>query len=130
MGACWRSSKAGCAHPSWSKQRTVKAQVTPNRQGTPQGGVIPPLLANIYLNPLDHQINESTCQRHRLIRYADDFVVLSPPGRSTEAHQQIEQWLASRGLELNAHKTRTVNLTQEGIRFLGFRVKVRPPHFN
>lgn len=103
--------------------REGKRKVTPNRQGTPQGGVISPLLANIYLNPLDHQINASKC--HRMVRYADDFVVLSPPGRSGKARQQIEQWLTSRGLELNASKTRTVNLTRESIRFLGFGVKVR-----
>ena len=100
-------------------------KVTPNRQGTPQGGVISPLLANIYLNPLDHRINESNHQRHRLVRYADDFVVLSPPGRGTEVRQEIEGWLASRGLELNTRKTRMVNLTQEGIRFLGFGVQMR-----
>jgi len=115
--------KAWLRAPIVEETREGKRKVTPNRQGTPQGGVISPLLANIYLNPLDHQINESN--RHRLIRYADDFVVLSPPGRSAEARQQIEQWLASRGLVLNATKTRTVNLTQEGIRFLGFGVKVR-----
>jgi len=109
--------------PIVEQAREGKRTVTPNRQGTPQGGVISPLLANIYLNPLDHQINESN--RHRLIRYADDFVVLSPPGRTAEARQQIEQWLHRRGLALNVSKTRTVNLTQESIRFLGFGVKVR-----
>ena len=60
-----------------------------------------------------------------MVRDADDFVVLSPPGRSAEARQEIAGWLESRGLEFNTRKTRTVNLTQEGIRFLGFGVKVR-----
>lgn len=109
--------------PIVEETKEGKRKVTPNRQGTPQGGVISPLLANIYLNPLDHQINESN--RHRLIRYADDFVVLSPPGQSAPVRQQIERWLQSRGLAFNASKTRTVNLTREGIRFLGFGVKVR-----
>jgi len=100
-------------------------KVTPNRQGTPQGGVISPLLANIYLNPLDHQVNGSGGQRHRMVRYADDFVVLSPPGRGAQVRREIEGWLQSRGLALNPGKTRTVNLTQEGIRFLGFGLTVR-----
>jgi group II intron reverse transcriptase/maturase len=104
---------------------TGRRKVTPNRQGTPQGGVISPLLANIYLTPLDHQINESNQRRHRMIRYADDFVVLSPAGQSAPIRKEIESWLESRGLTLNALKTRTVNVTQEAIRFLGFTVKVR-----
>ena len=74
-----------------------KRKVTPNRQGTPQGGVISPLLANIYLNPLDHQINESNQRRHRMIRYADDFVVLSPAGQSGPVREEIESWLEGRG---------------------------------
>jgi RNA-directed DNA polymerase len=102
-----------------------RKKVMPNRQGTPQGGVISPLLANIYLNPLDHQINGSQGQRHRMVRYADDFVVLSPKGQSAQVRREIEGWLDSRGLVLNASKTRTVNLTQESIRFLGFGLKVR-----
>jgi RNA-directed DNA polymerase len=84
-----------------------RKKVTPNRQGTPQGGVISPLLANIYLNPLDHRINGSRGQRHRMVRYADDFVVLSPKGQSAQARREIEGWLDSRGLALkrqqNAH---------------------------
>lgn len=111
--------------PIVEESKEGKRKVTPNRQGTPQGGVISPLLANIYLNPLDHRINGSKRQRHRMVRYADDFVVLSPPGRSAEARQEIERWLESRGLAFNASKTRTVNLTREGLRFLGFGVKVR-----
>ncbi len=109
--------------PIVEETKEGQRKVTPNRQGTPQGGVISPLLANIYLNPLDHQINESN--RHRLVRYADDFVVLSPAGQSAPVRQEIERWLESRGLAFNASKTRTVNLTREGIRFLGFGVKVR-----
>jgi group II intron reverse transcriptase/maturase len=104
---------------------TGRRKVTPNRQGTPQGGVISPLLANIYLNPLDHHINESNQRRHRMIRYADDFVVLSPKGQSAPIRHEIESWLAGRGLTLNATKTRTVDVTREAIRFLGFTVKVR-----
>jgi group II intron reverse transcriptase/maturase len=124
-GAILALIKAWLRAPIVEEDREGKRKVTPNRQGTPQGGVISPLLANIYLNPLDHQINESNQRRHRLIRYADDFVVLSPAGQGAPIRQEIESWLESRGLTLNARKTRTVNVTREAIRFLGFTVKVR-----
>ena len=81
--------------------------------GTPQGAVISPLLANIYLNPLDHQINESNARRHRMVRYADDFVVLSPAGQSAGVRKDIESWLEARGLTLHTTKTRTVNVTRK-----------------
>jgi len=107
------------------EEEAGRRKVTPNRQGTPQGGVISPLLANIYLNPLDHQINGSEGQRHRMVRYADDFVVLSPAGQSAQVRQQIEGWLAGKGLALHAGKTRTVNVTREAMSFLGFTLQVR-----
>jgi len=100
-------------------------RIMPNKQGTPQGGVISPLLANLYLNPLDHQINEEYHKRHRMVRYADDFVVLSPVGQGGEVRAEIGQWLASKGLALNASKTRTVKVTEESITFLGFGLEVR-----
>jgi group II intron reverse transcriptase/maturase len=124
-GAILALIKAWLRAPIVEEDAEGKRKVTPNRQGTPQGGVISPLLANIYLNPLDHRINESDTRRHRMIRYADDFVVLSPAGQSGPVRKAIESWLESRGLTLNALKTRTVNVTREAIRFLGFTVKVR-----
>lgn len=96
-----------------------------NRQGTPQGGVISPLLANIYLNPLDHEINQGHAKRHTLIRYADDFVVLVPPGQGEEVRRRIGQWMEAAGLALNESKTRLVNLARDGIRFLGFSLRQR-----
>ena len=109
--------------PIVEESRAGKKKVTPNRQGTPQGGVISPLLANIYLNPLDHLVNGSNRQRHRMVRYADDFVVLSPVGHSAQVRQEIEAWLDSRGLALNASKTRTVDLNQEAFAFWGLGSK-------
>ena len=64
-------------------------------------------------------------QNRRGTRNANDFVVLSPAGQSAPIRKEIESWLESRGLTLNATKSRTVNVTQEAIRFLGFTVKVR-----
>ena len=117
--------KAWLRAPIVEEDEAGRRKVTPNRRGTPQGGVISPLLANIYLNPLDHHINGSQGKRHRMMRYADDFVVLSPAGQSEQIRKEIEGWLESRGLALNTEKTRTVNVTQEAIRFLGFTLKVR-----
>lgn len=124
-GAILALIKAWLRAPIVEESKEGKRKVTPNRQGTPQGGVISPLLANIYLNPLDHQINESNTRRHRMIRYADDFVVLSPAGQSGPVREEIASWLEGRGLTLNALKTRTVDVTRQAIRFLGFTVKVR-----
>ena len=86
--------------------------------GTPQGSVISPLLANVYLHPLDVLMRDSG---REMVRYADDFVVLC---RSQEAAQmvlrEIQQWVGSVGLQLHPTKTRIATLT-EGFEFLGFR---------
>lgn len=94
--------------------------------GTPQGGVISPLLANIYLHWFDHRFHSrqgpAQLANARLVRYADDFVVLM---RGADAQvvgwleETLEQWM---GLKLNREKTRIVDLTQAGARldFLGY----------
>ena len=53
-----------------------KRRMQGNRCGTPQGGVISPLLANIYLSDLDHGVNDGTAQKAAMVRYADDFAVI------------------------------------------------------
>jgi RNA-directed DNA polymerase len=89
--------------------------------GTPQGGVISPLLANIYLNELDWQMKS---QGIEMVRYADDMVVLC---RETEAAQQalakIKIWMEAAELELHPEKTRIVDMGQQGSHFdfLGYR---------
>ena len=96
------------------------------RQGTPQGGVISPLLANIYLHWFDkvfHWSNgPSQWANARMVRYADDFVVLAryQGERLTGwVEAKIESWM---GLQINHEKTRVVNLKEEGesFDFLGF----------
>jgi RNA-directed DNA polymerase len=91
----------------------------PTEQGTPQGAVISPLLANIYLNPLDHLMAN---RGWAMVRYADDFVVLC--GSEEEARQalaEIQQWVANAGLVLHPTKTRIVDATQKGgFDFLGY----------
>jgi RNA-directed DNA polymerase len=96
--------------------RTMKA----NPCGTPQGGVISPLLANIYLHPLDEGVNEQCQQQPRLIRYADDLVILCRPGEGRGMKERLARWLQSRGLALNETKSRVLQSCASGFEFLGF----------
>lgn len=85
--------------------------------GTPQGAVISPLLANIYLDPLDHQMAASGFQ---MVRYADDIVILcSSRGEAERALAAVQQWVAAAGLTLHPEKTRIVT-HEEGFDFLGY----------
>lgn len=88
-------------------------------QGTPQGAVISPLLANIYLNPLDHEL---AGQGHQCVRYADDLVVLCRTEAEAEAVlRKLAEWTTSRGLTLHPEKTRIVDMGQPGgFDFLGY----------
>jgi len=96
-----------------------------NKQGTPQGGVISPVLANAYLNQLDWEVNERCERRPVMVRYADDFVILSRPGQGAGLMERLKSWLQRRGLVLNEKKTRLVDLRREGIKFLGFALSLR-----
>jgi len=96
-------------------------------KGTPQGGVISPLLANIYLNLLDRiwQRREMK-ERHGacLVRYADDMVVLCR-GNETRPFALVKAVLQKLGLQLNESKTRVVNACEEAFVFLGFSIRQR-----
>lgn len=104
---------------------TGRPTITGNHRGTPQGGVISPLLANLYLNRLDWQVNDRCELRPVLVRYADDFVILSRPGQGAELQARLKRWLAAHGLTLNETKTRTLDVRAEGFKFLGFGVSWR-----
>jgi group II intron reverse transcriptase/maturase len=79
--------------------------------GTPQGGVISPLLANIYLHLLDRLWAKKCGSLGKLIRYADDFVVMAPTeSKAKEALRQIQFVMSKLGLVLHPEKTRMVNL--------------------
>ena len=96
-------------------------EVEEHDAGTPQGGVISPLLANIYLNPLDHLMSKSG---HEMVRYADDMVMLCPSAEAAEAAlQTLREWAAQAGLTLHPEKTRIVDMGQPGAHFdfLGYR---------
>jgi RNA-directed DNA polymerase len=91
---------------------------TPER-GTPQGAVISPLLSNIYLDPLDHQMAQLGSE---MVRYADDFVILCcSPSEAQKALVEVTAWTTAAGLRLHPDKTRIVDATQPGgFDFLGY----------
>lgn len=101
----------------------MRRRALPGRQGVPQGGVISPLLANLYLNALDWQVNDPKVRGQPvMVRYADDFVILCAPGQGTALRQRLIHWLAPRGLQLNEDKTRVAD-GRRGFDFLGFTVR-------
>jgi RNA-directed DNA polymerase len=90
-------------------------------EGTPQGAVISPLLANIYLHPLDKRM---AARGYRMVRYADDFVVLCKNQEQAEAAlADIREWVAENGLRLHPNKTHLgdCRLAGQGFEFLGYR---------
>ena len=106
----------------WLRQDIVKGleRWTPTG-GTPQGAVISPLLANLYLHPLDERMARLG---YRMVRYADDFVIL---GQSAEQAQmalnEVNVWVNANGLTLHPDKTHVGNclLEGQGFEFLGYR---------
>lgn len=91
----------------------------PTEQGTPQGAVISPLLANLYLNPLDHLM---AAAGHAMTRYADDLVVqCRSEAEANAALEKIRQWAQENGLTIHPTKTRIVNARMKGgFDFLGY----------
>jgi RNA-directed DNA polymerase len=89
--------------------------------GTPQGAVISPLLANLYLHPLDLLMEQSGW---RMVRYADDFVILCrSAAEAQDALRQVEAWVTANSLALHPDKTRVGDCRQpgQGFEFLGYR---------
>ena len=109
----------------WLKAGVVDNGVfTPTKAGTPQGGVISPLLANRALHGMEKAITEgmqSKAVKPIVVRYADDFVILHPEKEELEkATQKITQWLSHMGLVLSPKKTRvthTLTPTQGNVGF-------------
>ena len=106
-------------------QRSLKQGVmesgkgwSPTEKGTPQGAVLSPLLANIYLNPLDHLM---AGKGREMVRYADDFIILcESQEQAQQALQEVRQWVEQAGLTLHPVKTRIVDTRQAGgFDFLG-----------
>ena len=92
--------------------------------GTPQGAVISPLLANLYLHPLDYHMQQ---KGYRMVRYADDFVVLCRSREQAEAAlAEVKAWVESHGLSLSADKTHVGDCLQpgQGFDFLGYHFEL------
>ncbi len=93
----------------------------PTEAGTPQGAVISPMLANLYLNPLDHQMAERGWE---MVRYADDLVVLCRTREEAEqAMADLQHWATEAGLTVHPTKTRIVQVQSEGFDFLGWHFR-------
>ena len=119
----------------WLKAGVVeKGHFTETLEGTPQGGVISPLLLNIALHGMEHKAgaryrtnSRDTVEAVRgtpaLIRYADDLIALCHSRDEAEnVKAQLSEWLEPRGLSFNEDKTRIVHLSQ-GFDFLGFNIR-------
>ena len=113
----------------WLKQDIMDGmeQWTPT-EGTPQGGVISPLLANVYLHPLDEFM---ASHGYKMVRYADDFVVLCQSREEAEAALAlIRVWVAENGLSLHPDKTHIGNCWKKGggFSFLGYSFEGKRRH--
>jgi RNA-directed DNA polymerase len=106
----------------WLQQDIVQglARWTPTG-GTPQGAVISPLLANIYLHPLDERMRQ---QGFAMVRYADDFVIMCPTAEAAgKALVEVKAWVEANGLTLHPEKTHLgdCRIKGQGFEFLGYR---------
>jgi len=106
----------------WLKQDIVKGleRWTP-AGGTPQGAVISPLLANLYLHPLDETLFRLG---YRMVRYADDFVILCESAEQAQmALAEVSAWVKENGLTLHPDKTHIgdCRIAGQGFEFLGYR---------
>jgi len=99
-----------------------KGEIEETTIGTPQGGVISPLLANIYLHEMDKQVTR--LYSVRMVRYADDFVILCKTKEKAERTlKQVEEILTGLQLRLNKKKTKIMYVNMESFGFLGFNFK-------
>lgn len=119
----------------WLKAGVVhQGRLSPTEEGTPQGGIISPTLANMTLNGLETELISHLVAKHgkskakglkvHVVRYADDFVVTSSSKEllQTEIRPWIEAFLAQRGLRLSPEKTKVVHI-DEGFDFLGWNFR-------
>jgi len=99
-------------------------QLFPTDRGTPQGGVISPILANMVLDGMEVLIMEQyPNMKVHFIRYADDFIVTAPTKETAEELKElIRGFLSERGLELSEDKT-TITHTDDGFDFLGWNIR-------
>ena len=110
--------------PIWAEREGGSAKK--NKKGTPQGGVISPLLANIYLHLVDRLVNKVGCifQNYgvKIVRYADDFVLIGHDINKAIL-EKLQSVLGRMELLLNREKTKLVNVRTEPFDFLGFTLR-------
>ena len=113
--------------PVIEEDRSGKRRTLSNKKrGVPQGGVISPLLANLYLDKLDKAVNSLDPSHVAMVRYADDFVILVKEGLEEILLERVKNWLGKAGLALNLSKTKITNTRQKGkVNFLGFELSER-----
>lgn len=114
---------------AWLKAGVVEeGKVTHPTRGTPQGGVISPLLSNIYLHEVDRRfcrVDGRPTGPERLVRYADDMVLLTETrGEAEKAWERFQQQIGALDLELNQEKSKLTTV-REGFTFLGFEFRSR-----
>jgi RNA-directed DNA polymerase len=131
LGLIWQWLRAPVVEAS---QEGKPPEVRRNDRGTPQGGVLSPLLANVYLHWFDHVFHRTggPAQTHgaKLVRYADDFVVLArrmDTSLQAWVEGKLEGWL---GLTINREKTRVIELREPGanLDFLGYTFRLSRDH--
>lgn len=119
LGLIRRWLKAPIRHPDGRMERS--------RVGSPQGGVISPLLANIYLHVLDRLITDEGGVYHqsniRIVRYADDFVLMGKTHYDKRILARLRKTLDRMGLTLNETKTRLLHTNKSSLHFLGFEFR-------
>jgi group II intron reverse transcriptase/maturase len=108
---------------SWLKAGVMnEGEIEETTVGTPQGGVISPLLANIYLHEMDEQVTR--LYGVRMVRYADDVVILcKTKDKAGRTMKRVEEILTGLKLRLNKTKTKIVDVNKESFEFLGFKFK-------
>lgn len=107
------------------EEKSGRKTIQPNERGTPQGGPLSPLTSNLYLNSLDHGVNGRRELEAKLVRYADDFVLLCRPGNGAALLVRLKVYLERKGLRLNETKTRVIDVRKQSFRFLGFEISWR-----
>jgi len=107
------------------KRRTTQAR--DNRQGTPQGSPLSPLLSNVYMRRFIlgwEKLGYRKAYAGKIVAYADDFVILCKAGAATAAREAMERIMKVMKLQVNERKTRTARVPEESFEFLGYRFGV------
>jgi len=110
-------------HEGARSKRTTEAR--DSRRGTPQGGVVSPLLANLYFRRFLlawHRWERAAQVDAKVVNYADDFVICCRAGTGSRALEQTRQLIARLGLAINEQKTRLVEVPEERFDFLGYTI--------